>query len=1140
MDSKAQEEKEEGSTARESAEMKVKLGLPGGLHAAAQRHANNARQRLERDRKERAAAAEAAAAPAEKEAAESEHVKVRAEEVAAEAAAKAAAKAAAEQERAQQATAERAKIPLGTAGGLAAAAAAARQQEVAAAAAAAADMANEAVTEATMQTAGAEPALPSAAESRQRLKDEQERQQLKEERRQLEREKQQLAAERAERQRAEVARQRQQQQAEQQRKREVEARDAARSKLGMTPSAVPPSLRATGLGLGDAAPPLTVDVNLSPGTPLRAPEAGGGGTPLLTPAGHFNGGTPSVVPREGAYGSWGGSPTASDHILHGTNLGTSFDNLAPFGEDSMPTKVGGALDDDTSSMLAALLQAWRDFQEKLCLPRVDGCLAFVDPFVTPISVVVLLCGVVALGWTLLFAGSTTSPPPPMTPQDYLQPSEYAPEDGTLSTDAYAGAASSHANETVATEGFSRPLNVEAAQRLANAAALGAASPQARTTMASTAEAALALFAPPRVGSLTGHNLMEVERVRHAAGCARRCVDFGPACVSFDFSASYQRCYLGSHRLDASVPERSATNSASEFLYYERMLVPMAGGSPALHPEAFALMKDAFDDLKRQAQRHNELIGSHVESLQSQRANAQSSSALDTHTSAVVALHNQVQRQSGELQSHSQNLQTVVETLHAHGGSAAGGGGGRVQPLCPHGYSGVGCLDLVASVLTPQHVLHLLRSAAPKAANMTLVIPPAVELQFKGAVIAFPPERIVGLFGTAPPTVGGTSSSVTGAHGLDVRGSLTEVRLGSMSFRGAKEGTFITVGDGATVSVVGCDLHGEVHFRYDGAVEVRDSYFVEARTFFAALQGDRSVGGGDGPLRPKLRIEDSEFDKGEVTINAPEDSTVTIVGLIFDSATIAMRTPPRTRSHDGSGGGPPSLQPAAGGTSGSSSGRSGRRGGGVIGKQVAVRAAGDSGTRHESFAMVSTQITHCRGTLGLAGTDVALSDTVVSNHTGPFVVCAPSYRGGGGVVLLHGLALVHNHALNVTHPEYLLDLSGCTSRGGVSAATMPRVAIARTTFLNNTVGVISADAASVAVEDSSFHGNSMLTAAAKTAKREVQPLATDAGGGLFAFSATLTIAASRFTAHRGCAACTPCTDELAPALACLVDTRTCRI
>ena len=56
----------------------------------------------------------------------------------------------------------------------------------------------------------------------------------------------------------------------------------------------------------------------------------------------------------------------------------------------------------------------------------------------------------------------------------------------------------------------------------------------------------------------------------------------------------------------------------------------------------------------------------------------------------------------------------------------------------------------------------------------------VDLHFKAAIVAFPPERIVGLFGGQPPVGSGLVSgsalaSITDAQGLDIRGSLTEVR-----------------------------------------------------------------------------------------------------------------------------------------------------------------------------------------------------------------------------------------------------------------------------------------------------------------------------------------------------------------------------
>ena len=65
----------------------------------------------------------------------------------------------------------------------------------------------------------------------------------------------------------------------------------------------------------------------------------------------------------------------------------------------------------------------------------------------------------------------------------------------------------------------------------------------------------------------------------------------------------------------------------------------------------------------------------------------------------------------------------------------------------------------------------------------------------------------------------------------------------------------------------------------------------------------------------------------------------------------------------------------------------------------------------ALSVTSSQFSETRGSIGIAGTDVSIIDTVVSNHTGPLLVCAPNYRGGGGTITLHGLAMVHNNALN---------------------------------------------------------------------------------------------------------------------------------
>ena len=78
-------------------------------------------------------------------------------------------------------------------------------------------------------------------------------------------------------------------------------------------------------------------------------------------------------------------------------------------------------------------------------------------------------------------------------------------------------------------------------------------------------------------------------------------------------------------------------------------------------------------------------------------------------------------------------------------------------------------------------------------------------------------------GVPAATVGGNAlASITDAQGLDIRGSLTEVRLDGLSFRASRSGSYITVGDGAMATVAGCDLHGEVHFRHDGRVHLLEN------------------------------------------------------------------------------------------------------------------------------------------------------------------------------------------------------------------------------------------------------------------------------------------------------------------------------
>jgi hypothetical protein len=123
-----------------------------------------------------------------------------------------------------------------------------------------------------------------------------------------------------------------------------------------------------------------------------------------------------------------------------------------------------------------------------------------------------------------------------------------------------------------------------------------------------------------------------------------------------------------------------------------------------------------------------------------------------------------------------------------------------------------------------------------------------------------------------------------------------------------------------------------------------------------------------------------------------------------------------------------------------------------------------------------------------------------------------------------VAFVHNRGLNSTHREYLLDLSGCTTRGGTSSSTMPKASMTGLTFLNNTLGVLNSDAAETIVESSSFHGNGLVLAPPKGSEGDAS-LVDPSGeitGGLFAFSGVFTLKSSRITAHEGgdIAVCNP--------------------
>ena len=1046
------------------------LGQPGGLAAK-----QSARQRLERERKERAAKAEE-----ERKAAEA-----AAEAAAAEAVAKAAAEAEAKAEEEKKKAAP--SIELGAPGGLAAQAAAK----------AAAEQREKEEREKEEEARRAQDALPSPAESRARMQKLQEserkaREQLdaktleekvEEEvaKRLAEEKEKQEIAERAAQAReraaaAETARKEEMMMkaAEEARKvaeeraeldqakavaEQARRREANRKKMGMTPLEIPDTpTGAAGAGAtaagGSAAPVLDHGmVDHGPAPVLHHIETPTAEEALPTPIQHqFASSAPQVESLHQRYGQWG-SPTPADNVPQ--NLDATFDSLS-----EMPRTVGGAADTpgDTVS------EMWRKMMDSFCMPKMDECLAQVDRNFLQMAMCVVVTGSILLGWVIFWpAEASTEPAQPIQADEQQQPGARVLE----------------------------PLQVDMAQQLASsttASALGATQVPAPHT-----GTILDLFAAPIMGSLTGHNLQEIEEVKHAADCARRCVDYGPSCVSFDFAAMYERCYLGSSRVDPRTADGSGTNGATEFLYYERLHMPGIGssghaGSGALHPEAFALMKGAFDDLKEQTQRHAEMVDSHVTELRNtqQRKEEEKATGLDIHSSVVAALHQQVMQQSGAINEHSANINAVVEALQNDLPSLR-----TMSPKqnCQPGFSGTNCMDMIAAVESPQHVLQLLRTAATKAANMTLVLPAAAEMEFRSATIEFPVERIVGIFGGREASLeASTMAALLNVHKLEVHGSLSEVRLDTLKLLAATTGLYVSVGSGARFSVHSCEVYGEVHFRYAGTVEVHDTLFNKAKTVFALKHHD----GGDDQVAvhgvhvhpPILTIEDSEVVEGEMLLNAPEVSHVSITAVTFEQTMLDLRAPPK--SH-----GPHSSTDDA----------------------------------FSKFVMVSCELSHTRGTIGLGGTDVELSDVAVSNHTGPLVVCAPSYRGGGGKLGLHGLALVHNHGINSTHREYLLDLSGCTTRGGTSSSSMPSVSLSGLTFLNNTVGVLNSDAAQTVVEDSSFHGNGRVlppAIAGKAAKETKETHSLEHSGGLFAFSGAFTLRESRITAHTGgdIAVCNP--------------------
>lgn len=863
---------------------------------------------------------------------------------------------------------------------------------------------------------------------------------------------------------------------------EARRKEAGRRKMGMTPSIIipetPNGYQSTLGSDGSNGPPVS---GSSPDIlAAQTPVAAASSQPVPSPIHqHF-----SAVPRaqgmasHSMYGHWGssGSPTTGDVSQ---NLNNSFDSF-----DDMPRAVSGA--DPGAETLRGnandMVQAIGKLFDSFCMPKMDECLVVVDQHFGALATTVVICALFLISY--VFMNGSNAVGPTVADQGGMQQSD---------TSAYgAGSPDGGAQLGILHVNLAQKVATQAAE--AEHGASRQAGPQTGTV--------LDLFATPLMGSMTGHNLQEIEGLKHAAQCAQACLDYGPSCVSFDFAAMYERCYLGSSRLKTHAGE--ATNGATEFLYYERLVVPgmIGGGGGALgggglHPEAFALMKDAFEGLQKQSERHAELVDTHVSEMRRHHEQKQEhqSSSLDLTASAVAALHQQIVQQNGAINEHASNLDAVVAALQNDLPSLRSA---VPKQHCQPGFSGVGCMDMIASVESPQHIMHLLRTAADKAANMTLILP-AENLQFHAASVDFPPERIVGVFGGRIASLEASSiASLSNVGKLNVHGGLSDVRLDTLALIAQTTALYISVGTGAKFTLQSCEIHGEVHFRYAGTLHVHDTLIQDSTTVFALMH--HSDGALDAPLHagvlvhpPMLTIEDSEVIEGQMLLNSPEISRVSIVGVTFAGTVLDLRAPPRAA------------------TTGSAS------------------LATDND--FSLFALVSCELSATRGTLAVTGTNIELSDTVVSNHTGPLLVCAPSYRGGGGEIGLHGMAFVHNRGINRTHREYLLDLSGCTTRGGTSSGTMPVVRMTGLTFLNNSLGVLNADAAEVVVESSSFHGNGLVSttpASAPASAGSVDPSADEAviaasgDPGLFVFSAAFTLRTSRITAHEGAdiAVCNP--------------------
>ena len=382
-----------------------------------------------------------------------------------------------------------------------------------------------------------------------------------------------------------------------------------------------------------------------------------------------------------------------------------------------------------------------------------------------------------------------------------------------------------------------------------------------------------MFSAPITGALEGGNLRETEGVQSALGCASLCTEFGPACLSFDFSAIHKRCYLGSGTIADS---DGKTNGATQFLYYERIRIPTST-DPQLHPAAFDLMKDALGELKDAAAKASEQT----------RNNEATAKAIDESIAQQTrVLHKKMESHSKRLAGEVHSLLDASLDSLEHETASPYIRRVSQDQHCPPGYSGIGCLDFTAVVRSPQHILHFLKDT--RAANTTLHI--ASSLHFKSAVVEFPSERITRFLSQPREDEDGEEMAVptvSDMQGFEAHGSLTEVCIQDLVIDAGQLGSYIAVGDGATFSFRGCDIMGSFAVRFDGWLQIKECTVLAVLSLTGMTVDDETEYEHQG-----LSIEDSSFSKTELTLRSPPNSKISFVGAELDRVHFDLLTPTR--------------------------------------------------------------------------------------------------------------------------------------------------------------------------------------------------------------------------------------------------------